>query len=164
MVFLERKLRKPGMLSKRRTVVALDALRCLDRHRTDPGRDGDLFHRRLLLRQQKPVCQISYLRIARAASTLDGPARLTLDDDLRAATAREPRFALDAGRLVLPREMILELKYGRYLPTLFKRLVEELKLEPERASKYRLGMTALGDARFPLTLPSPVDSLNVSHG
>jgi len=163
-VFLERKLRKPGMLSKRRTLVALDALPCLDRHRTDPGWDGDWFHRRLLLRQQKPVCQISYLRVARAASTLDGPARLTLDDDLRAATAREPQFAPDAGRLVLPRGLILELKYGRYLPTLFKRLVEELKLEPERASKYRLGMTALGDARFPLTLPSPVDSLNVSHG
>ena len=33
--FLERKLRKPGILSKRRTVVALDALQCLDRHKTD---------------------------------------------------------------------------------------------------------------------------------
>ena len=104
------------------------------------------------------------MRIARAASTLEGPARLTLDEDLRAATAREPQFAPDAGGLVLPRRMILELKYGRYLPTLFKRLVEDLKLEPERASRYRLGMTALGDARFPLTLPSPADRVNVSHG
>jgi VTC domain-containing protein len=163
-VFLERKLRKPGMLSKRRTVVGLDRLRCLDRRRTDPRWDGDWFHRRLLLRQQKPVCQISYSRIARASSTLEGPARLTLDDDLRATTAREPQFSPEAGRLVLPRLMILELKYGHHLPAIFKRLVEELKLEPERASKYRLGMTALGEAGFPLSIPSPAGSLNVSHG
>jgi hypothetical protein len=163
-VFLERKLRKPGMLSKRRTVVALGTLPCLDRHGADPGWDGHWFHRRLLLRQQRPVCQISYSRIARARPTLEGPARLTLDDDLRATTAREPEFAPEAGHLVLPRRMILELKYGHHMPAIFKRLVEELKLEPERASKYRLGMTSLGESRFPLTLPAPAPSLNVPHG
>jgi hypothetical protein len=161
--FLERKLRKPGLLSKRRTIVGLDALHCLERHRTDPGWEGDWFHRRLLLRQQKPVCQVSYLRVARAASTADGPARLTLDDDLRVAAASEPRFLHEGGRPVLPRRMVLELKYGRYVPAIFKRLVEELELEPQAASKYRLGMTVLGDARFPLTLRSPA-GVNLSHG
>jgi hypothetical protein len=161
--FLERKLRKPGLLSKRRTVVALDALPCLDRHRTDPGWDGDWFHRRLLLRQQKPVCQISYARVARAALTLDGPARLTLDADVRVATAREPRFAPDAGSLVLPRRMILELKYGDHLPAIFKRLVEEFRLDPARASKYRLGMTRLGEVGFPLDAPAAAAGSNAPH-
>jgi hypothetical protein len=162
--FLERKLRKPGMLSKRRTSVALGALHCLDRHRTEPRWEGDWFHRRLLLRQQKPVCQISYLRIARAASTRDGPARLTLDDDLRAVTAREPHFLPERGRAVLPRRMILELKYGRHLPAIFKRMVEELKLAPQSASKYRLGMTTLGEAGFPLTGPARLAGANLAHG
>ena len=152
MVFLERKLRKPGLLAKRRTIVALDGLPYLDGDRTDPGWDGDWFHRRLLLRREKPVCQISYARIARATSTLDGPARLTLDDDVRVTTAREPRFASEAGPPVLGRRMILELKYGQHLPAIFKRLVEEFKLDSRPASKYRLGMTTLGGVAFPLTL------------
>jgi len=161
--FLERKLRKPGMLSKRRTVVALDALPCLNRRSTDLRWDGDWFHRRLLLRQQKPVCQISYSRVARTALTIDGPARLTLDEDVCVASAREPRFAPDPGQQVLPHRMILELKYGSHLPAIFKRLVEDVRLQPARASKYRLGMTALGEVGFPLTIPPP-PGLNVSHG
>ena len=116
-------------------VGTLDALQCLDRHKTDARWDGDWFHRRLLLRQQKPVCQISYPRIARTAMTFDGPARLTLDEDVCVTTAREPRFAPEAGRQILPQRMILELKYGDHLPAIFKRLVEDLTLEPARASK-----------------------------
>ena len=162
--FLERKLRKPGLLSKRRTAVALDALPSLDRHRTDPGWDGDWFHRRLLLRQQKPVCQISYSRIARAALTLDGPARLTLDEDVRVTTTREPRFAPDAGPQVLPRRMILELKYGDHLPAIFKRLVAEFRLDPARASRYRLGMTTLGEFGFPLLAEPPGTGQNPTRG
>ena len=88
--------------------------------------------------------------------TLDGPARLTLDEDVCVTTAREPRFAPEAGRQILPHRMILELKYGDHLPAIFKRLVEEFTLEPARASKYRLGMTALGEVGFPLTVPAPV--------
>jgi hypothetical protein len=162
--YLERKLRKPGVLSKRRTPVALGALHCLDRHTPEPRWEGAWFHRRLLLRRQKPVCQISYLRIARAASTTDGPARLTLDDDLRAVTAREPRFLPEPGRAVLPRRMILELKYGHHLPAIFKRMVEDLKLAPRSASKYRLGMTTLGEAGFPLTEPTRPAGANLSNG
>ena len=49
--------------------------------------------------------------------------------------------------------MILELKYRHHLPAIFKRLVEEFALEPQRASKYRLGMT--GDSARGLVLPAP---------
>jgi hypothetical protein len=108
--------------------------------------------------------------MARTAATTDGPARLTLDHDVRVlghsafpatagtgGTARpngsgakkqsagllpaavEP----DAGLPVLDGRVILELKYRHHLPTVFKRLVEEFALAPQRASKYRLGITAL---------------------
>jgi hypothetical protein len=40
------------------------------------------------------------------------------------------------------------LKYRYRVPAIFKRLVEEFSLEPQRASKYRLGMTALGADAF----------------
>ena len=54
-VFLERKLRKPGILVKRRTIVALDSVDRLSEPLTDPDWPGEWFHRRLLLRQIQPV-------------------------------------------------------------------------------------------------------------
>jgi hypothetical protein len=174
-VFLERKLRKPGILVKRRTVVGLNTLDRLVAPAPDAEWPGQWFRGRLLLRRMKPVCLVSYSRMARSAATADGPARLTLDHDVRvlrhagleaAAAKIDARAgtngtgagvessvpegglllsasAADAGRPVLPGQIILELKYRHQLPALFKRLVEEFGLAPQRASKYRLGITAL---------------------
>ena len=149
-VFLERKLRKPGILVKRRTTVALDAIARLSGPKSDPDWPGDWFHRRLLLRQITPICELSYSRTARFARTAEGPVRLTLDEDVRVLPANAPQFSGMPGQLVVPDQMILELKYRQHVPAIFKRLVEEFGLEPQRASKYRLGMTALGDTRFAL--------------
>jgi len=151
-VFLERKLRRPGILVKRRTTVELETLDRLSHARSYPDWPGDWFHRRLLLRQVKPVCQVSYSRTARFARTSEGPVRLTLDEDVRVVPASTPRFSGVGGQPVVPGQMILELKYRQHVPAIFKRLVEEFALEPERASKYRLGMTTLAEAG--LALPS----------
>jgi hypothetical protein len=145
-VFLERKLRKPGILVKRRTTVDVEMLvRLADStiHRDWPG---TWFHRRLLLRQIDPVCQLGYWRTARFARTPEGPVRVTLDTDVRVSPTHAPRFSNSEGLLVVPDRMILELKYRQHLPAVFKRLVAEFKLTPQRASKYRLGMTALAGA------------------
>jgi hypothetical protein len=191
-VFLERKLRQPGILVKRRTIVALDTL---ERLGAEPDRDwpGDWFHRRLLLRRIKPVCLVSYSRMARTAATGDGPARLTLDDDVRVldsarlepgsparglcALGWEPGSPArvlcalgwkpdplkhDAGLPVLERQVILELKYRHHLPAIFKRLVEQFALAPQRASKYRLGIAALA-AGGPLASTPPAARGDVSH-
>jgi RNase P/RNase MRP subunit p29 len=149
-VFLERKLRKPGILVKRRTAVALETIERLTGLKSDPGWPGDWFHRRLLLRQITPICELSYSRTARFARTAEGPVRLTLDEDVRVLAATAPRFSGLEGQLVVPEQMILELKYRQHVPAIFKRLVEEFSLEPQRASKYRLGMAALGATRFAL--------------
>jgi hypothetical protein len=147
-VFLERKLRKPGILVKRRTIVSLDSIDRLSEPLTDPEWPGEWFHRRLLLRQIKPVAELSYNRIARFARTAEGPARLTLDQDLRAVPVSAPQFSGVDGQPVLPGQMILELKYLHHPPAIFKRLVEEFALEPQRASKYRLGMAMMGHGAF----------------
>lgn len=147
-VFLERKLRKPGILVKRRTTIAIDDLPRLTAPAADPDWHGEWFHRRVLLRQINPVCQLSYARIARFARTAEGPVRLTLDRDVRVAATGEPRFTSRDGQPVVGDSMILELKYRRHVPALFKQLVETFALEPRRSSKYRLGIIALGGSTF----------------
>jgi hypothetical protein len=156
-VFLERKLRKPGLLVKRRTIVGLDTLDRLVAHEPDREWPGDWFHRRLLLRRINPVCLVSYSRMARTADTSDGPARLTLDDDVRVVGSVQLQpdpWKHAPGLPVLERQVILELKYRHHLPATFKRLVEEFALEPQRTSKYRLGIAALA-AGNPLATTAP---------
>ncbi len=148
-VFLERKLRKPGILVKRRTTVDLADLARLEDGEPDAAWHGDWFHRRLLLRRIHAVCQLSYSRVARFARTGAGPVRLTLDRDVRVAPAAAPRFGDNDGRLVLEDRMVLELKYRQHVPAIFKELVATFGLEPQRASKYRLGIAALGESAFP---------------
>jgi hypothetical protein len=142
-VFLERKLRRPGMLTKRRTVVAASALPHLEGAALN-GWIGHWFHRRLRLRGLHPVCEIGYTRVARAGLSASGPIRLTIDDRLHVATTRRPMFG-HAGPAtgIVDGRMILELKYRAEVPALFKRLVEEFRLVPQTASKYRFGIAAL---------------------
>ena len=147
MVFLERKLRRPAVLAKRRTVVPLDTLACLD----DPVDDrwaGAWFHRRVIGRQLRPVCQVAYSRMARGVIRDGVQARMTLDVNLRAQPAAGTSFADGRGdtALALPEQSILELKYQGVLPTVFRRLCSEFALTPQAASKYRLAMLSLGHA------------------
>ena len=54
------------------------------------------------------------------------------------------QFGDEPGATFFDGRMILELKYHGHLPAIFKRLVESFALETQTASKYRLGMEALG--------------------
>jgi hypothetical protein len=141
-VFLERKLRQPGMLVKRRTIEPVDGLHRLELADPVVGWAGEWFHRRLLIRQLRPVCQVSYHRIARNATGTG--ARLTLDTNLRVLPVTAAAFADEQGQPYLERAHVLELKFPGRLPAIFRNLVEEFALEPRTASKYRLGMAALG--------------------
>jgi hypothetical protein len=143
-VFLERKLRKPGVVVKRRTRTPIDAVHRLMQTRADGPWLGDWFHRRLLVRRLRPVCRFSYHRTARGMLSEGASARLTLDDALHVAPASDVAFDDDKGTPVLDGQLILELKYRGPLPWLFKRLVEEFRLAPRAASKYRFGMAVLG--------------------
>ena len=142
MVFLERKLRRPGMLVKRRTQVALHDLERLGGANTALLSCAEWFWRRAAIRDLRAVCQVSYHRTARVLDTGTGLARLTLDQSLRAAAVSGARFSSDPGKVMF-RGLILELKFKSHVPIIFKRLVEDCHLSPQTASKYRLGMAAL---------------------
>jgi hypothetical protein len=143
-IFLERKLRRPGMLVKRRTLATAETLPRLETRHVDLQWDGEWFHRRLLFRRLHPVCQISFHRAARIVITTDGIARATLDTDFRASHADGARFTDQPHVGFLGDLAILELKFRGRLPPVFRRLVEEFALAPQTASKFRLGMSALG--------------------
>jgi hypothetical protein len=143
-VFLERKLRKPDLLIKRRTVSSLDSLTRLHRPEDDRTWEGAWFQRRLQMRKLRPVCQVSYHRTARVIMCPEGLARLTLDGRLRAVHTTESAFTRDHDVTFLDDRMILELKYRVRVPAIFRRLVEAFALETASASKYRLAMAALG--------------------
>ena len=140
--FLERKLRRPGMLVKRRTQVALHELYRSDDVNASLLTSGEWFHRRTETRALSAVCQVSYNRTARAIDTSTGSARLTLDQSLRVTPVSRAQFSSDPGQIMCS-ALILELKFKSHIPTIFKQLVEECRLSPQTASKYRLGMVAL---------------------
>jgi hypothetical protein len=145
-VFLERKLREPAVLAKRRTVAPLAALERLEADEHSTSWSGHWFHARLAARRLRPACQVSYRRTARAAVAGGDLVRLTLDEALAAQPSSEVRFRDEPGIPVIDGRQILELKFRHQTPSLFKRLVEEFALMPEAASKYRLGMRATGQA------------------
>jgi hypothetical protein len=151
LVFLERKLREPTVLAKRRTAVSIEALAVLH-HERPPGEwPGRWFQSRLAARRLRPVCRVAYCRTARVGQESGEAIRLTLDEDLTASACDEIGFeAANAVRVAGSRQ-ILELKYRHHAPVLFKRLVETFGLSPQPVSKYRLGMAAIGRA------PSGVD-------
>jgi hypothetical protein len=163
-VFLERKLRRPGMLTKRRTLVDLAALARLDE--TEGGDwDGEWFLRRLRLRRLRPVCEIAYHRVAREGRSPFGAIRLTLDERLHVVRADRPEFSGGEGIRLLEPSMILELKFRAEVPAVFKELVGEFGLQPQAASKYRLGLAALDPARLqPAELDSPSESEDAAGG
>jgi hypothetical protein len=148
-VFLERKMRQPAVLAKRRTSLSLTALSQLTDSAVGADWPGYWFHRRVTARRLQPVCQVAYSRMARSVMRNGEQARLTLDCDLQALPASDVRFSRHSdvpAMVAMPGRLILELKYRGVPPAIFRQLVEEFALAPQAASKYRLGVAALGYA------------------
>ena len=95
------------------------------------------------MRGLRPIIQISYNRTARVEMTSLGPVRLTIDEDLRASGVEGPSFQTEQGEQVLPDKAIVELKFRRSMPSVFKEIVHEFGLTPASFSKYRTAAQAL---------------------
>lgn len=149
-IFLERKLKTRGQVGKRRTRIGDEELAFLAGGPENPGWDGFWFHRRLLARRLIPQCQIAYERAALIGMSNEGPIRLTVDRDARAFPTNNLNVA-DNGAWVsiLSGHCILELKYRLAMPALFQTLVQELALNPQPVSKYRLSVQAFGWVPLP---------------
>lgn len=141
-VYVEKKAKKSGQVSKERSLVSLPELAGLAVG--DPARPGEWFADVANLRGLAPSALVSYERFAFLGSTVDGPIRLTLDQNL--SFARASNWSLTADGTPIPflvGHALLELKYQTALPKPFKDLVAEMLLKPRPASKYRLGRSAL---------------------
>ena len=139
-LFLERKMKRSGIVRKRRTTIDLRDLPNFKNHI-----NGLWYDKRLTLRQLKPTCYIQYHRVARQKMTSDGKLRLTLDRDLKFNTDVTPWFWPERdGQAVLQDKAILELKYPQELalPALAKQVIAEFNLSPTAASKYRTAIRA----------------------
>jgi VTC domain len=163
-VFLERKLREPTVLAKRRTMMPLTALGRLDAGEPNPSWSGHWFHARVAARRLRPVCQISYRRTARMTVAGGDIVRLTLDETLAAQRSTQACFRDDPGVAVIDGRQILELKFRHQTPALFKRLVEEFALTPQSASKYRFGMAATGQVPAAVPLSAVASHLGAGEG
>lgn len=144
--FIERKLRRPNLLVKRRTQVELETVTAIGRGEVRRHSPAWWFYERLQVRGLVPSCLLSYHRTARGVVTTSGLARLTLDDGIQAVQAKACSLpeARVTGELILPGQVILELKYRGLLPDIFQELISTFSLRGQTASKYRLGMMALG--------------------
>ena len=138
-VFFERKLRRPGVLAKRRTQVPL-APRYSELHEWDAW-DVRWFRRRVRVRGLRPVCQIDYTRVARHA--YQGALRVTVDSGLQCASRTTLGFAPIIRETWLPDQMIVELKVRQHVPAICKQLIETLGLVPRTLSKYRSGLASV---------------------
>ncbi len=142
-VFLERKMRRPAVLAKRRTCMPISRLDRLSSAYPNGSWAGDWFHRRIVVRRLQPVCEVSYSRTARMIVRNGEPVRLTLDAGLSVRGSGGFTFSDGDGLPVLPGHVVLELKYRGTFPAIFRHLVEEFALAPRAASKFRLGIAAL---------------------
>jgi len=139
-LFLERKLKHQGIVRKWRTAVPSEALIALAEG------ESAWFGRRLHARALRPVCEISYRRLARVGACEQGQSiRLTLDDQLRAVRVDRLAFAAPGEANPLSQiQAVLELKYRSEIPAVFARLMAEFRLVPNSVSKYRTAAVALG--------------------
>jgi hypothetical protein len=72
--------------------------------------------------------------------------RLTFDNGIMAQPSHSIDVAPTAGVPVLEKQGIIEMKYCREMPSVFKQLVETFGLSPAQISKYRLSLDALKQA------------------
>ena len=120
-VFLERKMKTRGIVGKRRVRVPDGEIGRLLETNADPNWVGCWFHRRLLVRDLQPRCQIIYERMARVGSSASGPIRMTLDRNVRAWNLDSLGFVPpEGGTPLLNSHAILELKYQVALPAPLK--------------------------------------------
>lgn len=143
-VYLERKTKKDQRVRKRRTAVPFDGLAALV-GADWPDWPGTWFARQLAGRSLGPVCRVSYLRRALVGTCHDGPIRVTFDRLALGAPAAgpAPRPVAD-GKPLLDGEVITELKFLGAMPTVFKDVVEGMKISPRPVSKYRRCVEAVG--------------------
>jgi hypothetical protein len=146
-IFLEQKRKSGGKVAKRRIEVEEPELEKLRDTPTEIDWSGNWFHRRITMRKLQPTCGITYQRQAFFGANAEGPLRLTLDRNVRTRLANQWQVApVTDGVPMLTGQVLLELKFRKHLPAVFKGLMQDFGLTPASLSKYRLAVQSLGAA------------------
>src|SRR5262245_18423597 len=147
-VVLERKTKSGDRVAKRRTLICDEELSRLRATTPEEAWPGVWFHRRVLGRRLVPRCVLSYERVAHFGLSLEGSIRLMLDRNVHCALTKDyDLHATTSSIPLLTHLVIVELKFRRALPALFKGLIQEMGLHPTPVSKYRAGIEGWGLAQ-----------------
>lgn len=140
-VFLERKSKPEGKVKKHRTLVPTQELVYLNG--TEPPSEwaGRWFRKRLRKRGLRPVCFISYRRVARIGEIEGQYVRFTIDKDICCTPASDLEAPEPIEERATPLNLVIaEIKFERSLPTPFAEVIERYELAPAQVSKYKRGI------------------------
>jgi hypothetical protein len=149
-LFIERKVRERGIVSKQRHRLSLE-------HFDRSLRDECLFLEELLQRQLLPSCCVQYRRHAFYNPELDNNFRVTVDSNLHVFVFKERtwqdslRFLnhpddyvtskqTDRSKLLFENWFVVEFKYMNTMPVRLKDWIAQFQLVPMKFSKYRTAM------------------------
>jgi hypothetical protein len=141
LIYLERRSRWRDRIKKRRNTILAEELPWFSRGAAAPEWAGGWFHRCLLEGNLRPVCRVTYRRVAYLSRDAAGAMRVTFDRSLRGRPTDdwvvEP---CENGLPILAGQVICEVKFCGAMPPLFKSIVQDFRLHATRISKYRAFM------------------------
>lgn len=138
-VFAERKTKSGEKVRKHRAKVEAREVGHLAAPSLNGEWAGRWFHSEVLAKRLRPVCRVSYERVAYTGTAEGGVVRLTMDRNVRGAAEREWRLeAVGAAPELLPGRVVCEFKFRTAMPAIFRGLVADMGLAPAGVSKYRL--------------------------
>lgn len=149
-LFLERKLRQQGIVSKLRDQLSFDQV--LKLYSLDSAIWNESQSFGLL-----PSCAVEYQRDAYISEHGDAPFRVTIDNDLavhrflkrewsefsaffHTNSLNLPSSVVSEQQQLLPGHCVVEFKFMDALPVQLKRWVEDFQIAPIKISKYRTAM------------------------
>jgi hypothetical protein len=154
--YFERKTKHGQRVRKLRSLVPLDPEAIAPPQPAD-AHPAAWFNREVGQLALKPVCQVTYERVAIVGINASGPFRVTMDRAARgipagdaAVPATEAGSAsryvapFDGGLTLLDDDVIVEFKFMTAMPALFKDTIAALQLSPQSVSKYRRCVEAAG--------------------
>ncbi len=135
-VFLEQQKRDKQTTTLRRTVAASNDLKRLESDVVDKTWDGKWFHKNIVKQTLQPSLNIQFDRLALDATSIEGPIRLTVDQNIHCRMHSELVDPVNVATIQLPMHLV-RMKYFVSLPAIFKSLIYEFALLPQRTSVYR---------------------------
>lgn len=160
-VFLERKSKRRGVVTKRRIQLetfqldkilngvaegAPDGLQVATQNEASKTQsEMGWFSKRIDKLKLRPMLCIAYDRVAYLQMEKSGPIRLTIDRGLSCCSLEQSQFPSQLDyRTFLDGKCVVEMKYREAMPNAFREIVEEFRLISQPVSKFRNAIVVAG--------------------